>query len=323
MSSETVQWLNENVLTGYGHTPWHFVEGESTPPFAGAVPLQAALNMCPVYVSRPEGYLADDGSFVADEGRQRILAVRGGKAMGLGSVHGEGYAIHQPSDTVLGLLEEMVSFGVLREGQGVWAQYGHPDVVTTPEGVRFQAKILATTGADGFSSSLREVVTLAECDNTLAAAMNETEGRRESVRHTRLSVPRVEDMRARFGLLDEVVDSFAATIAADVRNELTTSQVDRFLSKMFPLTAPGVEVVPRSTATQKRKRDAVSAWYTGKFAGWKGTEFGILQAFDAAARWDFKVSGNAQEANMVKVISGEWDQQMSSARKALRQVTMS
>ena len=42
MSRETIQWLNENVLSGFGRVPWHFdsnFQTDTSNVYPGAIPV--------------------------------------------------------------------------------------------------------------------------------------------------------------------------------------------------------------------------------------------------------------------------------------------
>ena len=325
MSRETREWLNSNILTGFDYKTWHHTEGVSKV-FAGAIPLDEASALMPTYVEE----LPD-----AIPNHKKIIPVRDGQffldgdGVAAYAVHGRtSYAMHQPIETVLPdsdnvlLAQSLISCGVLRNGMQVWAQYGSPDEVQTSTGVRFTVKLLVTTAADGGVSGFKFVKQFSECDNTLEIAKREkgVEGKAKgSVRHTRYSVLRVENMRREFGLLGDIGVDAEAEILADVQHKVSAKEVDAFLAELFPATVVK-EPIPRTTASEERKRDAVMKWANHQFAPWKGTAFGLLQSFDAANRWDFKQSGDLNERNMNKVIVGDFDRDLARARRVLTSV---
>ena len=324
MSNETMQTLRTNTVQGFGVKAWHYRQGISSQPYPGAVPEDVVAGMFPQIVEVPNGYQAPpeitaDGVSAGEwiENPEHKTLLRGDTNAPL-AVVGKDYGVHQYAPTLLGMGLPVACAGILREGRHAWVQYGTADEVTTADNVRFTTKLLCVTSADGsLATQMRYVATLAVCDNTLSAALREGSDTVQRVRHTRLSVPRVEDMRRAFGLIDEVAEEAAEGITAQVRTTVSDAQISALLDRLLPNSVPGVAKTSRSRSIAEGKRTAIQRRYRGMWADYKGTEFGILQAIDTASRWDFKKSGDKQENNMQKIVGGEFDANMKKARAHL------
>lgn len=320
MSMETLDALRSNTIQGYGVKAWHFREGVSPEPYPGPIPESAIEGLFPTIVEVAAGYrmpasITPDGvapgGWVAYEDAKVLL--RGDTDAPL-AVVGKDYTVHQYYATLGDMGLPAASAGLLNEGRHAWVQYGTADTVTTPENVRFATKLLCVTSANGsLATQMRYVTTLAVCDNTLGAALREGRDTARRVRHTRFSVPRVDDMRRAFGLLPDVAEQVAASIHRDTRVRVDRRQVEAFLAELFPV--PGE--AGRSRTIAENKQSAVRHRLYTMWGDYAGTRFGVLQAVDTARRWDFRKSGDLQEHNMRKVISGEFDGEFEKAARVL------
>lgn len=327
MTRESLSTLRSSTVQGYGVKAWHYRQGISAEPFPADVPEDVVAAMFPTIVEVPNGYQTPPqitaegvsaGEWVADPEHKTLL--RGDTNAPL-AVVGKDYGVHQYAPTLLGMGLPIACAGILREGRHAWVQYGTADEVTTADNVRFTTKLLCVTSADAsLATQMRYVTTLAVCDNTLSAALSEGRDTVQRVRHTRLSVARVEDMRRAFGLIDQVAETAAATITEQVRTTVTDAQISALLDRLLPNSVPGVATTTRSRSIAEGKRVAIQRRYRGMWSDYAGTEFGILQAIDTASRWDFKKSGDKQENNMRKVVAGEFDTNMRAAKAHLAAV---
>ena len=327
MSNETMQTLRTNTVQGFGVKAWHYREGISSQPFPDAVPEDVVAGMFPQIVEVPNGYQAPPtitpdgvsaGEWTPNPDHKTLLRADTNAPL---AVVGKDYGVHQYAPTLLGMGLPVACAGILREGRHAWVQYGTADEVMTADNVRFTTKLLCVTSADAsLATQMRYVTTLAVCDNTLSAALREGGDTVQRVRHTRLSVARVEDMRRAFGLIDQVAEEAAAGITAQVRTTVSDAQISALLDRLLPNSVPGVAKTTRSRSIAEGKRTAIQRRYRGMWADYTGTEFGILQAIDTASRWDFKKSGDKQENNMRKVVAGEFDANMRAAKAHLAAV---
>jgi len=316
MTSESITWLNENVLTGFGHKPWHFVEGVSTEPFAGAVPLEAVAGLFPTIEERPEAWLDKNGQIHLDDSKKRLVNSKTEQSL---AVVGARYGVHQYIDTMGDLGLPTVSAGVLKGGAMAWQQYGSADLVTTPENVQFTTKLLVATSCDGsLATQYRWVTTLAVCDNTLAMAVTEGEHTMRKVRHTFNSMDRVEVLRREYGLIEDRIQSQADDIALLTSIDLTDATIDAFLNRKFdPKGNP--KDVPAAAVTRADTRKAgVYKWLNGTFADYSNTAFGVLQALDSERRWESTPRGRTTSERVSdKILWGSFDKAFAQDRLAL------
>lgn len=313
MSAETIETLNRNTVQGYGVKAWHFKEGVSREPFPDAVPETVVSDLFPRLVETSIGHQAPGGDWVIDPTSKGLTREDTGDLLGIVS---EAYAPHQYAETLLGMGLPIASAGLLRGGRHAWVQYGTADTVVTPENVKFTTKLLTVTSADAtLATQFRYVTTLAVCDNTLASALKEGKDTVQRVRHTRFSVPRVDSMRNAFGLIDNVAESVTENISRQIDTTVTDEQISKFLDSLLPASMDSSDVEGRAKTIAVNKRNAVEKRRQTMWAEFANTQFGLLQALDTAARWDFRTTDT--EKVMSKTISGEFDRGMADASKVL------
>lgn len=329
MTRESLATLRSNTIQGYGIKAWHYRKGISAEPFPAAVPEDVVAALFPAIEEVPTGYQlppqitaegVSAGEWVTNPDHKTLLRADTRAPL---AVVGKDYGVHQYGQTLLGMGLPIACAGLLREGRHAWVQYGTADEITTVDNVRFTTKLLCVTSADAsLATQMRYVTTLAVCDNTLAAALREGSDTVQRVRHTRLSVARVEDMRRAFGLIDNVAEHTAEVVTDQVRTTVTDTQITALLDQLLPASVPGAAgVSPRSRSIAGSKRNAIMRRYAGMWGDYTGTAFGILQAIDTATRWDFKKSGDRHEYQMRKTIEGDFDKNMRTATARLAALT--
>jgi phage/plasmid-like protein (TIGR03299 family) len=324
MTRESMESLRTNTVQGYGFKAWHYREGISAEPYPAAIPETVVADMFPTITEVPNGYqtpteITADGVTVGEwvPAPDHKTLLRADTRTPL-AVVGKDYGVHQYGTSLLGMGLPIAAAGILREGRNAWVEYGTADgEVVTADNVEFVTKLLCVTSADAsLATQMRYVTTLAVCDNTLSWALAEGADTAMRVRHTRLSVAAVDNMRRAFGLIPDIAEQTAATITGQIRRTVTTAQVNQLLDRLLPNSAPGA-VPGRSRSIAENKRAAIRARYNGMWADYTGTAFGILQSIDTASRWDFKKTGDKQEANMRKVIGGDFDTNMRTTQHHL------
>ena len=312
MSKETLKSLQTNTVQGYGVKAWHYREGESRVPFEDAVPENFVEDLFPRILEVDNGHLTPAGVWVSNPDYKSLLREDTGASL---AVVNESYAVHQYQETLLGMGLPIAAAGLLKEGRHAWVQYGTADSVITKDNVKFTTKLLAVTSADAtLATQFKYVTTLAVCDNTLAIALGQGAAG-QKVRHTRFSVPRVDDMRSAFGKLDDVAAQVADEFGNQIATEVTDSQINALLDELLPASKSDSDIEGRARTIAVNKREAVNERLTSMWDDYSGTKFGILQALDTAARWDWRTTD--QEKVMAKTISGEFDKLMSDADRTL------
>lgn len=316
MSQESLTWLNENVLTGFGVRPWHYREGVSTAPFEGAIPEERVAALFPELLTEDVATLRD-GQWNIDADAIAVVAKRDGKRTRL-QYASANYVPHPYAETLLGMELPISTAGVLRGGGQVWVQYGFEGVEI--EGVRADLKLLGTTSGDGsLATDFAETATLAVCDNTLRIAISRA-AKHTRVRHTKNSWARVQDVRAQYSQLADIAELFIEDTAAQIHTTVTDSQIEAFLNEILPASKPGEED-GKARTQQLNKRDHIYDWLGGSFGAYRNTEFGVLQSLDAARRWDFGVRGVSQAEGVWKAtIDGKFDTQAAKDKRVLDKV---
>lgn len=285
MSKESLDWLNQNTIVGYGVRPWHYREGISREPFEGPIPESVLASFFPVIAERAEQWVDAQGNTRGDYGRKRL--VRQDTETSL-AVVGAGYMPHQYRDTLCGLGLPYASAGMLRGGALAWAQCGDGDTVTTKDNVAFSSKLLVATSCDGsYATQFRRVTTLVVCDNTLDQATLQNEGTVTKIRHTGNSLARIDIARREYGLLDAGSEDVAAGIEGLIQVKVTDAQIDKFLTEILE---PKHDEGRKTPKTVTAKREVISHWLDGAWSDYRNTAFGVLQSVDAASRWHYATS---------------------------------
>ncbi len=330
MTQENIKELRQNVRVGYGFEPWHYVDGESPAPFAGPVPEDEVIKIFPRIATTPVKYTTPevnaDGSVSAVErvSADRVVIYREDTGEDLGAAK-SGFTPHQYEETLAGLDLPIASAGIIKNGAVAWIQYGNPDLVTTPENVQFQTKVLISTSADGtLATTVRKVSGLVVCDNTLEIA-HQTKALC-SVRHTKNSLPRVDAIRKEFGLLEKYAEDVAAVIDEQIHTSVTNAQVDAFLAELFPAAVAKVgsgpdEVSKRANTIAEHARDAVNSWRTGQWSDHANDAFGLLQSVDSYRRWNSQLRGIDRHEKVDRgILSGAFDSAYEADLKTLEAI---
>lgn len=316
MSQESLQWLNENVITGYGVKPWHYREGISREPFDGPIPESVLASFFPVIAERAEQWVDAHGNTRGDHERKRLVRQDAEESL---AVVGAGYIPHQYRDTLCGLGLPYASAGMLRKGALAWVQCGDGDTVTTKDNVRFSSKLLVATSCDGsYATQFRRVTTLVVCDNTLAQATLQNEGTVTKIRHTSNSLARIDIARREYGLLDAGSEAVASGITGLIQVEITDAQIDKFLTDLLE---PKHDEGRKTPKTVTAKRDAIEHWLDGAWSDYRNTAFGVLQSVDAASRWDYATSKQTPaERTAQYTLLGRFDTQYARNKDRLLEI---
>jgi hypothetical protein len=221
MSTESLTWLNRNVLVGFTAkrgNAWHWKaseQGDEPNHYTGAIPVGDVLRRLFAWhaIERP--------IFVGDftEGQVQAADYKAVCADDTGDILGifkQGYVPHQydewllenvatlfdTSSTDLGI----ASAGLLKNRAVAWVQIETPESISTPEGVDFRPFFTAATSLNGdLSSTYQPGVQAVVCDNTLSAALGE-KVQRLKIRHSKKSLGRITDAREALGIIFQVAD---------------------------------------------------------------------------------------------------------------------
>jgi phage/plasmid-like protein (TIGR03299 family) len=324
MSRETIEWLNTNTLIGYTSergTAWHYraeIQGTESNHYAGAVPVedvrrrlfhwQAIEGTVQTVVLLPDGVAT-----ITDPKRKAIVRPDTQEVLG---VFKKRYQIHAYDkwllETVAELLDDDLSIGsagLLRGGAVAWVSVEVPETITTREGVAFRPHLLAAASHDGSTATgYHRCIQLVVCDNTMSAALRESEGHDQNVRvrHSSRSLERLIEARAALGIVHTIADEFAAEVAQLTSVTVSDGDWNRFLDSLVPV--PDERGRARTNAQAKRETLGRIYHEDERAAPWQRTAFGVLQAVNTMVHHETNVRGATRaERNMERAVSGEID----------------
>lgn len=298
VSKETTIWLNTQTLIGFAEkrgNAWHYraeAQGDESNHYPLAIPVDDVLRRlfywkgieAPLYVGAPslDPDFAGLDDYVIIPGRKAIIRSDSNEVLGIFS---DGYQAHQYEDWLLGNVANILdadlgigSAGLLRNGAQAWVSVEVPDSITTPEGVEFRPNLLACTSFDGsLATTYKRVVQNVVCDNTLAAGLSEG-GQVIRVKHTRNSALKLQDARDALAVVHSISEDFAAEVAALCATDVSHAQWGKVLDELVPLP----DDKGRSLTMATNKRDALYGLWNNdlRVSPWKGTAYGVLQAFN-------------------------------------------
>ena len=328
MSSETIEWLNENTRIGFAGKrgkAWHYREGAGNH-FDDAVPLGEVEDLFGfTFEPRPIGYMSADGEWVEVGERQAWVRSDTGYVGGIFSAAYEGHQ-YRPwlLDQVATLIDDELqigSAGLLRGGAQAWVQIEMPESVSTPEGVEFRPHLLATTSFDGsLATTYKRVATIVVCDNTRTMALGEKSDAIK-VKHTKYSKLRLTDARAALEIVHSMADVFSAEVAELCATTVTDAQWERFVQSLAPVDD---EIAKAGITRNLEKRDVLERIYRvdERAAPWAGTAYGALQAANTYQLHETQVRKGAHrwERIMAGTLSGQLERNETETRELLMSV---
>ena len=282
MSRETYRWLAENVLAGFAQTrrPWWADsaerEGHMTNLFDGPVPMERVELLLTSWTPREESlYTADMAEVMS---HKLIVASDNGQHVG---VVGKDYALHAYSDWLTGSVRECVgdeaqvsSAGLLRNRAQAWVQIERPETAVGPDGILFSPYVTLSTSLDSsLASQINQNTQMTVCDNTLEI----TRSQGLAFKHTKNSGAKLGTYR---GVLTAIIageSDFRAELERQLAVKVTDENFSRFLDSFIP---EGEDDSPAKKTRSERKRQEITQLYKNdpRVTGWKGTEFGVVQA---------------------------------------------
>lgn len=352
MSKETPEWLNNNVLAGYGRQMWHREESLMAEEnvYPGAIPVGEVKRRLfgwhavprRVAVELPCGidemtHIGEDGRpmrWVVQDDRQAMARDDNDLIMGLFK---DGYQGHQYDEWLIGAVSNILgeslgggvgglgigSAGLLKGGAVAWVQVELPDVFRNRHGVNFHPRLLGFTSFDGsLATSWKMVNGIVVCDNTMEAARGES-GAIYKIKHTRNSGYRLKDARQALGLVEREADEFDTEINALCETTVTDRQWFAFLDTYVPTVKDGEKLKGRSLTMAEGKRDALSRLWThdARVAPWRGTAWGVRQAVNTWGHWEQMVRGAERtERIMLSAIKGDQAKMDDGALEVLGKV---
>ncbi len=334
MSTETLEWLNNNCLIGLTDkrgTAWHYrasEQGAEPNHYPGFIPVEDVVRRLFHWeaVEQPIFLKGADGTFSPVEGRKAIT--RSDQPGTVFGVFKDGYVPHQYKGALLDTLEHILgpglgigSAGLLKNGAIAWVQVEVPESFKTAEGVEFRPHLLAGTSFDGtLATSYARVVTDVVCDNTKAIAERES-GQKISIKHSRYSGVRVKDVQQALNLIHEMGNEYAEQVTQLCNITVSDAEFDAFLDEITPIP----EQSGRGATLAGTKRDILTQLYDNdsRCAPWNGTAYGVLQA-DNTYRHHYAIArgaaGGRAERNLQNAVLGITAEKDDVALAALAKV---
>jgi phage/plasmid-like protein (TIGR03299 family) len=279
MSQESYQWLRTMVLAGFKDTrmPW-WANGDEPNLFPAEVPMERVEELLTSWSPRVEALYTADMKEVTSH--KLITASDNGDQLG---VVGAEYAVHAYGDWLTGTVSECVgdeakvsSAGLLRKRAQAWVTIERPESAKGPDGIMFSPYVTLSESLDGsLASQVNQNTRLVVCDNTLAVAREQ--GLAFWARHTKGSSAKLGLQRSVVMAIMAGETSFKAELERQLSVKVPDDAFSRFLDAFIPVSE---EDGPAKKTRSERKRQEITQLYRGdpRVQGWKGTEFGVVQA---------------------------------------------
>lgn len=328
MSQETSNWLNTMTLIGFTDVrgkAWHYrqsdqgVEPNHYPMEIPVADIKRRLfDWKPAIGDSSSTWTDADGKTRTSVWDKRITLIHPHTGFRLGEFT-DGFTPHDYDQWLVDLSQEVIgtklgaaSAGLLAGGKLAWVQYELPETIDTPEGVSFRPNFLATDSLDGsISSTFVRGAQLVVCDNTRAAALNESGALKSKTRHSKYSNANIGDTRSKLELVVSAGEDFAAEITRQCSAPVSDKQWQDFLTLHC---LEGKKEVPaektRGRTNYENHREGLDNLWNNdmRVAPWKGTMFGALQAVNTYEHHVKTVKGAERaERNMTKMVRGGFD----------------
>lgn len=302
MTRESYEWLNENVIIGFGEKhgkAWWPMDPSFKNLYADAVPLDVATEFFGRWrpVEADVLFEAEDGKLTGDsEGGKLIYRWQPGSPLHkkrLG-IHSDGYQIHDRVEWLINNVSKMLdgdlaigSIGELNKGRVAWVQVEAPDTITHSSGEQFRPFIAATTSLDGSTATTYKAgSTRIVCDNTRDAFFSGAKGKYR-VKHTRHSTSQasIQSAREALDIVFAVTTEYQEEIDMLLATAVNEKQWDAFLTSFVPIP----EEDGRGKTMAENKRMAMEDLWVNdeRVSPWKNTAWGVLQA---ANTWNTHMS---------------------------------
>lgn len=325
MSRETLEWLNQNTLIGYGRKAWHFnqaAQGAEANHYDGAIPVEDIRRRLFGWEAIPvELTYSFNGHDRLADSKVGYVHSKTGDLLG---VHSPKYAAHQFQDSLLGGVQKICgnglgieSGGLLSKGAIAWLSVSLADTSTVQvggagSGIEYLTRLLAFGSHNGkFPTTYKLVNTLVVCDNTLALATGEKDRPEYKIRHTVNSAVRVEDAHQALGLIVAGQDAFSQEVAKLIETSVSDAQWSKFVQAIAPISEELAAAGKGKALTiAENKRERLTELYNAdpRVSPWKGTAFGAFQAVNTYQHHDAIVRGaERQERNTLAQLDGSWE----------------
>lgn len=199
-------------------------------------------------------------------------------------------------DTLHGSMTNYAT-GLLGGGTKFFTQFGLDETLHDGKsGMDFLPFVLFQSSLDGsLANSWSAGSLIAICDNMFSGirASSANAGRQLKLKRSRygLSEARMTDLRSVLAVTELETQSITDFLHTTVDIEVSVPQFDKILSEVIPL--PGEGASKTAYTKSSNRRDSVRALYFNSpmVEPWKGTAFGVIQAFNTYAHHGQSVRG--------------------------------
>jgi phage/plasmid-like protein (TIGR03299 family) len=251
---------------------------------------------------------------ITDDSRKVIVRPDTQQILG---VFKSGYQVHGYDEWLIKHVESILdadlhigSAGLLRGGAVAWVQTELADTLEV-QGVEFRPFLTAATSLDGsLATTYQTGAQLVVCDNTLQAALGDSDSERLKIRHSRHSLGRISDVRDALKIIHTAADEFAHEVelltAQSVSDKTWAKFVDAFSA---PTVKKGAEPTKRQLTSQTKIGDTLKTLYANdnRVAPWAGTAYGVVAAVNTYQHHEVHTAGRSKaERNAEFTVTGRW-----------------
>ena len=336
MSNESLNWLNSNVLVGFTEkrgNAWHYRKSsQAVEPnhYRGGIPATEVERR--LFFWEPEEWPL--AALVGDEPEaisrveaihlspviERAVVTPTAKAIyrrdidAVIGVVGSNYTLHGYREWLLERVFDLLgeagigSAGLLEQGAKAWVQVEVPDTFRVDD-VEFRPFLTAATALDGsMSTTYLTGAQVVVCDNTLRAAMSDTDAKKIRVRHSTRSGLDIGTAREALDVLDATRLAFEAQYKSLKDWRVSDEMFERFVRARFSLKD---ETKYRRHPQFERREVLRRLWGEDpRVAPWRGNAYGVVAAINT---FEHHFSGRAEgphaaERNAGRLLRGRFDQ---------------
>lgn len=330
MSTETLEWLNQNVLVGFTDQrgeAWHYRasdEGTQSNHYTGAIPIDDVRRRLFHWqaVETPMFVKTANLNNVMVPNRKAICRNDTYEVLGVVS---DSYQPHQYDEVLLTKISDIVddsdlaigSAGLLKQGAIAWVQIEMPENMRVAD-VEFRPHLLATTSFNGsIATTYKRCVTVVVCDNTRTLALSE-QGQEYRIRHTSNSSLRIAEAREALNIVFSLGESFTKEIEELLRFKVTDQTYTKFVHNLFPIKEESSKTA--TTKADSDRTEFMRLWDNDpRVSPWKNTAFGVVQAVNTHRQHIRPIRGSTirAERNMLDNLTGQTDISDKEAYKKL------
>lgn len=332
MSSETREWLANNVLVGFTEkrgNAWHYLNGDNNH-YPQAIPV-ADVKRRLFHWTPVEGPVETTvaGRKYIDTDRKVIARPDTGQVLG---VFKAGYQVHNYQEWLVENVSNILdadlhigSAGLLKGGAVAWVQIELAETMEVA-GLQHRPILTAATSLDGSLKTIYKRGTkVAVCDNTFAAVLAENVAEEHATKHSKKSLPKLHDIRVALDTLVNTGDAFTAAFEELAAKPVNDGRFERFVNALTPLVDDkGDALTGRGLTMAETKQSSLwDLWSSDpRVAPVKGTELGVVQAVNTYNAHESIVRGelNRFERTQLQFLKGQTGEADLSTVKILATV---